>query len=399
MSGLRAIEQAVGVDSKIESRSSSPASLEQRNANNDSTLVRPRRRAAIYALLHTREAQSSGRHPTALQRLQGSQSQESPMREVEDVTVAGVDSPTSVIDEEARAPAQVSGPLSHETEGDAGETPAAGLHQASAVSLTLLSAQSPTSVVAPSAASADFASQPRRGRKRKIQNPGTSVREKQCRSIVVDSRRGSLYTKTVPHPPKKRRYRRQGQDQDETQSLSDLARAFGAETDTDWDQFEAAIKAVQSHDHWNPHLWIPRNLLSGTIADTIQYMQCLPGLMKELEINQFSRRILRVRKRIALVLFYRTYRLAHTNSDTFLKETNKMSKEKAIALTSRRGRLDSIIKNRFIDILFWQSGTSRAEASRKVDHWQSDGKPWAELVDRLGYGSLLLVPLDITDER
>lgn len=68
-------------------------------------------------------------------------------------------------------------------------------------------------------------------------------------------------------------------------------------------------------------------------------------------------------------------------------------------LTPSRGRPASQFKSRFIDIIFWHSDISLAQAANKVQDWQYDGKPWAELIERFGCGSLVLVPSQLTDER
>lgn len=76
-----------------------------------------------------------------------------------------------------------------------------------------------------------------------------------------------------------------------------------------------------------------------------------------------------------------------------------MSKQRGITISPKHSRMDAAVKSRFIDIIFWHSSKSRAKAANKFNDWQSDGKPWAELIRRFGYGSLMLVPHELTDER
>jgi hypothetical protein len=76
------------------------------------------------------------------------------------------------------------------------------------------------------------------------------------------------------------------------------------------------------------------------------------------------------------------------------------------------------VKQRFADILFLESipgeyeravfntpistakkQQARKTANQKVEDWRRSGKPWSEIIRRFGYGILLLVPSEMTDER
>lgn len=69
-----------------------------------------------------------------------------------------------------------------------------------------------------------------------------------------------------------------------------------------------------------------------------------------------------------------------------------------ITLTPRKGRLTSVVKQRFIDIIFRQSKETRTQANAKVNRWQRVGNMWSDLITRFGYGSLLFLLREMTDE-
>ena len=83
-----------------------------------------------------------------------------------------------------------------------------------------------------------------------------------------------------------------------------------------------------------------------------------------------------------------------------------------------KGRKDSLVKQRLVDILFSESirreygcavsdapicpakmQQARETVNQQVEDWRRNGKPWSELIKRFGYGILLLLPSEMTDER
>jgi hypothetical protein len=80
-------------------------------------------------------------------------------------------------------------------------------------------------------------------------------------------------------------------------------------------------------------------------------------------------------------------------------------------VVTRTGRKSSIIKQRFIDILFSESllfrlakGTAdeektRQSANQTVEDWRRDSKPWSEIIRRFDYGILLFISSELIDER
>ncbi|KAK3045743.1 hypothetical protein LTR09_012721 [Extremus antarcticus] len=175
-----------------------------------------------------------------------------------------------------------------------------------------------------------------------------------------------------------------------------IAETFGADSDLEY--FERIIDDTKANAHWISGAWNPRNLLSTPDVDPLQFVQAVPTLVMELEDNDFAERLLQVKQRMALAHFYRAYRSAHENHDMFLRWTDGIGS--GVSLTPCNGRrMESIVKQRLIDISVWQSQRDRKQAAVKTNNWQRCGKPWAELIVRLGYSSLLLVPPSMTNKR
>jgi hypothetical protein len=149
-------------------------------------------------------------------------------------------------------------------------------------------------------------------------------------------------------------------------------------------------------------------------------------MIKRRQCGHFvSEQMLRIHKRIDVIEFCNTYAIAQDNPNAFLQLTaKKVSGNSSRNVAPRKGRKDSMVKRRFIDIFFSNSvvdGHNRAvsdmynsaaqkhkprnkansaakkhdlreKASQKIEGWRRNGKPWAEMVRRFGYGILLLVP-------
>jgi len=100
-----------------------------------------------------------------------------------------------------------------------------------------------------------------------------------------------------------------------------------------------------------------------------------------------------------LAQFHRTYQLAQKHSHTFLQWTEEFVETERCRAHSKPKSPGQPGQESFIDIIFWHSEISLAQVANKVQDWQYDGKPWAELIERFGCGSLVLVPSQLTDER
>lgn len=192
---------------------------------------------------------------------------------------------------------------------------------------------------------------------------------------------------------KKRRF---SQHEHEDDSLERIAETFGMDSDLEY--FEQIIDNAKANAHWISCAWTPRTLLTPDV-DPLQFVQVLPNLVKELDDNDFAGRLLEVKQRMALAHFYSAYRSAHANHEIFLHWTDSLVSS-GVSLTPCDGlRTDSMVKQRFVDISVWQCPRDRKQASIKINNWQRYGRPWADMIGRLGYSSLLLVPPDMTNKR
>ncbi|KAK1093102.1 hypothetical protein LTR48_003002 [Friedmanniomyces endolithicus] len=200
---------------------------------------------------------------------------------------------------------------------------------------------------------------------------------------------------------KKRKYQQPVDEHDVTKFLADVADAFGTDSDSEilQETFEhLTADPISSEAAWLPSSWILDRLLTKNPIDSIKLIEALPGLVREIDDHIISQRLSRVWKRMMLAQFYSTYKLAQNQPPMFLQWTEEIAREKSIDLTRTSGRRDTQVKSRFIDIIFWQSRKTRVQAANKVNDWQRSGRPWAELIQRFGCGSLLLVPDQLTDE-
>ena len=85
-------------------------------------------------------------------------------------------------------------------------------------------------------------------------------------------------------------------------------------------------------------------------VDPGQFVQGLPLLKVRLETNLVSEQICRTRNRIDLAHFHNAYRVAQDNPDAFLQWTAN-----DVSATRRKGRKDSLVKQRLVNILFSES--------------------------------------------
>ena len=116
--------------------------------------------------------------------------------------------------------------------------------------------------------------------------------------------------------------------------------------------------------------------------------------MQAIEITKC---FLELKKRMNLAHFHRTYHATLANPVTFLSLTERMYKY-SNSSPSKGHRMDSIVKQHFVNINVSQSGKSEKKARTQIKNWLRCGRPWMELITRLGYGSLLLVPPNMTTD-
>jgi uncharacterized protein YukE len=165
--------------------------------------------------------------------------------------------------------------------------------------------------------------------------------------------------------------------------------------------------------------------------------RALQDLKQELEITDAGEQLFRLRKRVALAQFYDVYTNAQANPRTFLSKGRdaKLSVDTLTAIGKRkrkrkrkssfggdsggrRHRLSTLVQNRIIDVMFpdtlvgdahvsieeeladrAETAAKRKAAGQKLQNWRANGKPWSALINRFGWGMLLLLPKDLSDEK
>ncbi len=144
------------------------------------------------------------------------------------------------------------------------------------------------------------------------------------------------------------------------------------------------------------------------ISDGSDFVRMLPKLALAIECNIFGEQDHKIRKRIALAHFYHVYTLAQDNPQVFLSWCDGHQMQKSML---PKGGYKSVVQHRFADLMFPQTEHRRRSAIAadandwlkmrigRIQTWRKNGKHWATLIMRFGYGILLLMPSCLTDEE
>lgn len=138
------------------------------------------------------------------------------------------------------------------------------------------------------------------------------------------------------------------------------------------------------------------------MADASHFRQLVQGLGVAIESSIFGEQNSRIRKRIALAHFYHAYALAQEYPTLFLSWCDDQRVQAGSMLP--KGGSRSVVQHRFADLIFppdeGQDAASDAKRKTlKIQMWRKSGKKWAQMIDRLGYGILLLLPASLSDEE
>jgi hypothetical protein len=195
-------------------------------------------------------------------------------------------------------------------------------------------------------------------------------------------------------------------------------------------EFAAQLRAPEYHnmqDHALPTIGQFSSLSSRTTADAAHFRQLVLGLGMAIESSIFGEQNSRIRKRIALAHFYHAYALAQEYPDLFLswcddqqvgqQQQQQQQQQKGgrgsgtsgITTTNMlpKGGSRSVVQHRFANLIFppesdgqGQGGMSDAKRKTlKIQMWRKSGKKWAQIIERFGYGILLLLPSSLSDEE
>ena len=174
-------------------------------------------------------------------------------------------------------------------------------------------------------------------------------------------------------------------------SLSRIANIFGSANQHR--QVRETFKRLYAQGHNHSLLEVPEKagLPSMSQVNADYFLKGLPGLRKCIEGEIICQQITRTRSRIAMAHFYHAYTLAKDNPVMFLQLTQQRHH------LTRRSRMDSMVRQRVIDITFSEP-ESRHKASKKIDDWNRLGKPCWEFIKRFGCETLIIVPKELPDE-
>ncbi|VUC28734.1 unnamed protein product [Clonostachys rosea] len=149
------------------------------------------------------------------------------------------------------------------------------------------------------------------------------------------------------------------------------------------------------------------------ITSMSRFLQLVVDLGAAIEGSIFGEQTSRIRKRIALAHFYRAYSLAQDNPGEFLAWYDNQHFQKSGILPPKGGS-KSIVQHRFADMIFHrapqrdantvlayapsQNGDMKRRIA-KIQMWRKGGRKWAYIIQRFGYGILLLLPSSLSDEE
>jgi hypothetical protein len=223
----------------------------------------------------------------------------------------------------------------------------------------------------------------------------------------------------LPRSCKRKRGKQTPHASSQCGDLTQLAGRFGSVNVSEEMEETYAQLSEQAQSHVLHNVSRQSDFSTVFNIDPGQFIRGLPMLRMRLEGHFLGEQMFRTRKRIDLTHFYNAYMVAQNNPDAFLKHTAKeMFGNDGCIVARRTSRKSSMVKQRFVDILFSGSpfckhesavsGTCRGTANKqkvrelfnqKVEDWRRSGKPWSEMISRFDYGILLLVPSELTDER
>jgi len=147
------------------------------------------------------------------------------------------------------------------------------------------------------------------------------------------------------------------------------------------------------------------------ITDVPHFLRLVMDLGLAIESSIFGEQNSRIKKRIALAHFYHAYTLAQDHPETFLSWCDDQRVQGGSILP--KGGNKSVVQHRFADLIFSRAenhgevllarpldnGDDAKRRNAKIQMWRKSGKKWAQIIQRFGYGILLLLPSSLSDEE
>ncbi|KAF2690138.1 hypothetical protein K458DRAFT_399516 [Lentithecium fluviatile CBS 122367] len=173
-------------------------------------------------------------------------------------------------------------------------------------------------------------------------------------------------------------------------------------------EYAAHLKAPE-FQHALPNIYQFSN--ASRIADVSHFLRLVMDLGLEIESSIFGEQNSRIRKRIALAHFYHAYALAQDHPEIFLSWCDDQQMQGGSILP--KGGNKSVVQHRFADLIFSRAekhggvplarslgnGDDAKRKIAKIQMWRKSGKKWAQIIQRFGYGILLLLPSSLSDEE
>ncbi|KAK3166774.1 hypothetical protein OEA41_009899 [Lepraria neglecta] len=173
--------------------------------------------------------------------------------------------------------------------------------------------------------------------------------------------------------------------------------------------FAAQLKAPECQNAL-PNMYQFSNV--SQITDESHFLRLVLDLGLAIESSIFGEQNSRIKKRIALAHFYHAYTLAQDNPKTFLSWCDDQRVQGGWMLP--KGGNKAVVQQRFADLIFSRAenhggmpsaggsldnGDDAKRRTAKIQMWRKSGKKWAQIIQRFGYGILLLLPSSLSDEE
>jgi hypothetical protein len=137
-----------------------------------------------------------------------------------------------------------------------------------------------------------------------------------------------------------------------------------------------------------------------------------------LETSSAGEQLYRLRRRAALAQFFDYYTRAQADPHAFLYPERKRKRTSSKDTKKYGNSLSTLVHSHIVDLMYpdlvlsdenhesekarakqAEKVSKRAAASQKIKNWRANGKPWAALIKRFGWGILLLLPTDLVDQK
>lgn len=179
------------------------------------------------------------------------------------------------------------------------------------------------------------------------------------------------------------------------------------------------VRGVAEEQQLNPQTpKVMKDHPQGTLLPAPRMDYSFRALGTELETSSAGEQLYRLRRRAALAQFFDYYTRAQADPHAFLYPERKRKRTSSKDTKKYGNSLSTLVHSHIVDLMYpdlvlsdenhesekarakqAEKVSKRAAASQKIKNWRANGKPWAALIKRFGWGILLLLPTDLVDQK